>query len=81
VTDEEWDERFCRNTDSIAFARLDDHQVSPFEPLEERGVVKRGDMVFKAVQRDMGLAVVLHGEIGENFPRAFSKDHLNPNKF
>lgn len=57
------DEQFYRDTESVAFAKLDDHQLSLLEPLGERRAVRRGDVLFKAGQRDMGLTVILHGEI------------------
>jgi thioredoxin reductase (NADPH) len=57
------DEQFYRDTESVAFAKLDDHQLSLLEPLGQRRVVKRGEVVYKAGQRDVGLTVVLRGEI------------------
>ena len=63
MTDEEQDEQFYRDTESIAFPKLNDHQLSLLEPLGERRVMKRGDMLFKAGQRDLGLAIVLRGEV------------------
>src|SRR5216110_3955339 len=63
MTDEEQDEQFYRDTESIAFPKLNDQQLSLLEPLAERRVMKRGDVLFKAGQRDLGLAIVLHGEI------------------
>src|SRR6266478_5382000 len=63
MTDEEQDEQFYRDTESIAFPKLNDHQLSLLEPLAERRVMKRGDVLFKAGQRDLGLTIVLHGEI------------------
>jgi thioredoxin reductase (NADPH) len=63
VTDELNDEQFYRDTESVAFAKLDDHQLSLLEPLSQRRVVKRGEVVYKAGQRDVGLTVVLRGEI------------------
>jgi thioredoxin reductase (NADPH) len=57
------DEQFYRDTESIAFAKLDDHQLGLLEPLGQRRVVKRGDVVYKAGQRDVGLTVVLRGEL------------------
>jgi thioredoxin reductase (NADPH) len=63
VTQEQQDEQFYRDTESVAFAKLDDHQLSLLEPLGQRSVVKRGDVVYKAGQRDVGLTVVLSGEI------------------
>ena len=63
MTDEQEDEQFYRDTESIAFPKLNDHQLSLLEPLAERRVVKRGDVLFKAGQRDLGLTIVLRGEI------------------
>src|SRR5258705_7136163 len=63
MTDEEQDEQFYRDTESIAFPKLNDHQLSLLEPLAERRVVKCGDVLFKAGQRDLGLTIVLRGEI------------------
>jgi len=63
VTDDEQDEQFYRDTESIAFPKLNDHQLSLLQPLGERRVMKRGDVVFKAGQRDLGLTIVLRGEI------------------
>jgi thioredoxin reductase (NADPH) len=61
--DEQQDEQFYRDTESIAFPKLDDHQLSLLEPLGERRVMKRGEVLFKAGQRDLGLAIVLRGEL------------------
>src|SRR6266702_4409663 len=61
--DEQGDEQFYRDTESIAFPKLSDHQLSLLEPLGERRVMKRGDVLFKAGQRDLGLAIVLRGEL------------------
>src|SRR5947199_686832 len=63
MTDEQQDEQFYRDTESVAFPKLNDHQLSLLEPLAERRVMKRGDLLFKAGQRDMGLTIVLRGEI------------------
>jgi thioredoxin reductase (NADPH) len=63
VTDDEQNEQFYRDTESIAFPKLNDHQLSLLEPLGERRVMKRGDVLFKAGQRDLGLAIVLRGEL------------------
>jgi thioredoxin reductase (NADPH) len=61
--DEQQDEQFYRDTESIAFPKLDDHQLSLLEPLAERRVLKQGELVYKAGQRDLGLTIVLRGEI------------------
>src|SRR5438046_9106811 len=65
MTDEEQDEQFYRDTESIAFPKLNDHQLSLLEPLGERRVMKRGDVLFRAGQRDLGLAIFLRGELAE----------------
>jgi thioredoxin reductase (NADPH) len=61
--EEQQDEQFYRDTESIAFPKLDDHQLALLEPLAERRVLKRGELVYKAGQRDLGLTIVLRGEI------------------
>src|SRR6195256_13336 len=63
MTDEEQGEHFYRDTESAAFPKLNDHQLSLLEPLGERWVRKRGDVLFKAGERDLGLAIVLRGEL------------------
>src|SRR5438876_2710194 len=63
MADEQEDEQFYRDTESIAFPKLDDHQLSLLEPLGKRQVLKRGDLVYKAGQRDLGLTVILRGEL------------------
>ncbi len=62
-TTEEQDERFYRDTEAIAFPKLDDHQLSLLEPIGQRRNLKRGDLIFKAGQRDLGLTIVLRGEL------------------
>jgi thioredoxin reductase (NADPH) len=59
----EQDEQFYRDTEAIAFPKLDDHQLSLLEPLGQRRAHKRGDIIFKAGQRDFGLTVLLRGEL------------------
>src|SRR2546430_1482095 len=63
MTDEQQDEQFYRDTEGVAFPKLNDHQLSLLEPLGERRLVKRGDLVYKAGQRDLGLTILLRGEI------------------
>ena len=55
--DEQEDEQFYRDTQSIAFPKLDDHQLSLLEPLGKRRVLTRGELVFKAGQRDHDIIV------------------------
>lgn len=57
--DEQQDEQFYRDTESIAFPKLDDRQLSLLEPIAERRVLKRGELAYKAGQRDLGLTIVL----------------------
>src|SRR5881227_3428525 len=63
VTTEEQDDQFYRDTEAAAFPKLDDYQLSLLEPLGQRRVLKRGDTIFKAGQRDLGLTIVLRGEL------------------
>lgn len=63
ATTEEQDERFYRDTESVAFPKLDDDQLSLLRPIAEQRRLKRDEIVFKAGQRDVGLAIVLRGEI------------------
>jgi len=57
------EEKFYRDTESIAFPKLDDRQLALLEPLGQRRMLRRGEFVFKAGQRDFGLTVVLKGEL------------------
>src|SRR2546430_4390232 len=57
------DEHFYRDTESVAFPKLNDYQLSLLEPLGQRRVVNRGDVIYKAGQRDLGLTIVLRGEV------------------
>ena len=63
MTNEQEDEQFYRDTESIAFRKLNDHQLSLLSPLGQRRILKRGEMIFKAGQRDFGLTIVLRGEL------------------
>ena len=63
VTTLEQDDQFYRDTEAAAFPKLDDYQLSLLEPLGQRRVLKRGDIIFKAGQRDLGLTIVLRGEL------------------
>ena len=63
MTQAELDEQFYRDTESVAFPKLDDEQLAQLEPLGARRIVKRGDIVFRAGQRELGLTVVLRGEL------------------
>jgi thioredoxin reductase (NADPH) len=61
MTDEAQNEQFYRDTESIAFAKLNDHQLALLEPLGTRRIVRRGEIVFTAGQRDVGMLVILSG--------------------
>jgi thioredoxin reductase (NADPH) len=62
MTEEDKDEQFYRDTESVAFTKLDDRQLALLEPLGKRRTLQRGELIFKAGQRDLGLAVILRGE-------------------
>jgi thioredoxin reductase (NADPH) len=57
------DEQFYRDTESIAFPKLDDRQLAMLEPLGARRIVRRGELISKAGQRDLSLTAVLRGEV------------------
>jgi thioredoxin reductase (NADPH) len=63
MTELEEDEQFYRDTESVAFPKLDDRQLAMLEPLGIRRILKRGEMIFRAGQRDLGLTVILSGEL------------------
>jgi thioredoxin reductase (NADPH) len=63
MSEDDKDERFYRDTEAIAYPKLDDWQLALLEPLGHRRMLRRGELVFKAGQRDLGLAVVLSGEV------------------
>jgi thioredoxin reductase (NADPH) len=61
MTEEDKDEQFYRDTESIARPKLDDRQLALLEPLGKRRTLQRGEFIFKAGQRDLGLTVILRG--------------------
>lgn len=63
MTDEQQDEQFYRDTEAVAFPKLNDHQLSLLEPLGERRVLKRDHVILKTGERDYGLSIVLRGEL------------------
>ena len=63
MTQLDQDEQFYRDTENIAFPKLDDRQLAMLEPLGTRRIVRRGELVFKAGQRDLGMVVILRGEL------------------
>jgi thioredoxin reductase (NADPH) len=63
MNEEDKDERFCCDTESVAFVKLNDRQLALPEPLGKRRMLRGGELVFKAGQRNVGLTVILSGEI------------------
>jgi thioredoxin reductase (NADPH) len=63
MTELDNDEQFYRDTESIASPKLDDRQFAMLEPLGTRRMVRRGELVYKAGQRNLGLTAVLRGEL------------------
>jgi thioredoxin reductase (NADPH) len=63
MSQDEKDEQFYRDTQSVAFPKLDDHQISQLNPLGRRQKVRQGEILVKAGQRDVGLTVVINGEL------------------
>jgi thioredoxin reductase (NADPH) len=63
MTELDKDEQFYRDTESIAFPKLDDRQLAMLEPLGARRIVRRGELVYKAGQRDLALTAILSGEL------------------
>src|SRR5471030_2590565 len=59
----ESDERFYRDTESIAFPNLDDHQLALLEPLGSRRKFRKGEIIVKAGQREFPLVLVVSGEL------------------
>ncbi|MDR3404683.1 MAG: FAD-dependent oxidoreductase [Chthoniobacter sp.] len=57
------DEQFYRDTESVAFPKLDDRQLAMLEPLGRRRTVRAGEVIYRAGQRDYPMAVVLTGEL------------------
>jgi thioredoxin reductase (NADPH) len=69
MTDDERDEQFYRDTESIAFPKLDDSQLAMLEPLGSRRKVRRGELIFRAGHRNLPLIVILRGELEIFEPR------------
>ena len=63
MSDEEIDEQFYRDTETTAFVKIDDQQLALLEPLGQRRILRRGEFLFKAGQRDLGFTVILSGEL------------------
>ncbi len=63
MSDHDQDKQFYRDTEAVAFPKLDDPQLALLEPLGQRRSLRRGDILFKAGQRDLGMTVVISGEL------------------
>ena len=57
------DEQFYSDTENIAHPKLNDQQLAMLEQVGTRRVVRRGELVTKAGQRNLGLTAVLQGEL------------------
>ena len=57
------DDQFYRDTENIAHPSLDDRQLAMLEPLGVRRIVRSGELVYRAGQRNLGLTAVLRGEL------------------
>ncbi len=57
------DEQFYRDTESVAHPRLNDQQLAMLEQIGTRRLVRRGELVTTAGQRNLGLTAVLRGEL------------------
>src|SRR5437868_776234 len=58
---EEDDEQFYRDTERIAFPALSDEQLATLDSLGTRRKVRRGEIIYKAGQRDVPFNLVLSG--------------------
>jgi thioredoxin reductase (NADPH) len=63
MTQDELDEQFYRDTHAVAFPELDDQQLALLESFGQRRIFRRGEIIFKAGQRDLSMSVVLSGEL------------------
>lgn len=63
MTSAEEDEQFYRDTEAVAFVKIDDRQLAMLEPLGQRRTVRAGELIFRAGQRDVGLTVILSGAL------------------
>ncbi|MEO5914648.1 MAG: FAD-dependent oxidoreductase [Luteolibacter sp.] len=63
MTTEEEEDRFYRDTESIAFPKLSDRQLAELEAIGERCIIRAGEVVVHAGQRDYPMAVVISGRL------------------
>ena len=55
------DEQFYRDTERAAFPKIDDRQLALLEPLGKRRTIRRGEILYRAGQREFGLTIILSG--------------------
>lgn len=63
VLDEEKDAQFYRDTATIAFPKLDDAQIAQLDGLGKRRTLPKGELIYRAGERDFGLTVIVRGEV------------------
>jgi thioredoxin reductase (NADPH) len=63
MTTAEQDEQFYRDTETVAFPKLSDEQLALLEPLGKRRKARRGEILYKAGQREFDLIITLAGEL------------------
>ena len=59
----EADEQFYRDTEGVAFPKLNDHQLGLLEPVSQRRKIRKGEVIYRAGAREFGMAVILSGEL------------------
>ncbi len=65
----ETDERFYRDTESVAFPNLDDRQLGMLEPLGTRRKVRKGEIIINAGDREFPMVLVISGDLEVYEPR------------
>jgi len=73
MTETELDNLFYRDTEAIAFPKIDDHQLELLERVGKRRTLRKGETLFSAGDRDFGFTVVLSGKLEVYEPRDTGK--------
>lgn len=65
---EDPDEQFYRDTEAVAFPKLNDRQLAQLDAIGTRRVLRKGEAVFRSGQRDVPMTVIISGavEVYEN---------------
>ena len=63
MSDIDLEEQFYRDTEAIAFPKLNDHQLALLGPLGKRRTIRKDETIFSAGDRDLGLTVILSGQL------------------